>query len=1786
MSKTVKGHTFSFILTIVLISTFVWTQDLEGINEPEHQTSTETFFLSQENLVQNPGFEDGMSNWTEGIYPPGSDGEIDIPSGGYSGDCLKMQHGNSTWQACSQTVGKLEPGKVYLLSVMFNTTFTHYGYINLHDRSWNRPDGGTGKSFTAVLQGKDEWMKMEKRVRTPLFDDIGNSTSDDSWTVILYSHYPYENEDPVFYDNISLIEEDTSNIPTGYLDIEELFNWNGHCQRYSNDYPLAPWNPDMIDQGISNGVPGEFALVITGNRTIENSYSITLPVKPDSKYRFSARIRVENRTAYNYLDLDYPDWLIATQEGIHTTVMATRGIWCGLYSLNLRDTDDDDINVLTPEAIDHPYISHSDIDWFREEYDILTSNGSCEITITINIKGFEGSLWIDELALEEVPSFIDDSYLHIPINTEFQGMRIEEFSSDPLYVSTNAARYYFENDHISLVKDGIGVGELRFLETDFLEGLAPKRESGLVILENNNIILSIGADSSAIFKLKRTVEVTIGGPKPEYHSYEAGIIFSTDHSRGILFSPIYPSSILKGMPYVHDKRYDYKYFDQQFEEAGLKNWNMISDFSGSEWKISYTFQEGDGFLTSIFPPKEFNQTKLHKEKVASAGIDLNTYPDADYSYFVQKFRERNNIMLLWMNGYAVSSNDQDHPEFYYLDQNNIPVTPDHPEARAFPFTPIDVAGPYNVEEEDALHRLVEEAHRQDVKVIVYMSPRFYHTSDIDIFLENLENNIKEFDLDGVYYDGYYEADPLRNLELVRRTRDILGDKFYCQHNSWTDTVIRRSDHFRVPFYEAYADRLWVGEAVKKVDDDTFRLNYCGMNVSNTPSTLLSEFRPVDYSLPKEESLALAIPVQDQMDMQLKYSGEYRLPPFGYLGTILDRRYQTTGYFDSSYYRDREYSIGRRITSGDGEVDVCEDIYTSPADCSPLTERAFLKNDGNTFTCETDLSVAQWIVDGEPLFDLHFTFDGLIATDDSDHRLNPSQNIGYHDNEKAPFPRQMDGRGVFEFGDGRKLYSICDGSLDYSDRSFSSFGVIKRNDSSDSKQVIFSLNDDENIYFGIEDSRFTVYPRDGDLEYGTEEISPNGYQGNCVRMQHNDATWQATYQRVGDLVPGKNYNFSVMFKTAPSHKAYVNLYTSDWKDREGKIVGKSYIPALMPGNNEWSHLFLNQSIPETMDNGESSSECEWSVILYSHSPVDDNSPIFYDDISLWDGSRDLVTNGDFENGFGSWIHYSYIPEEKISGNTEIETGQWYTLGIVYDRPLLSLYVNGIKEIQININITGFPKYGNYTIGAYDRLDRSRTFKGYIDDLFIGSLALTPEQVRQYHETMLKVLTMECDDIRCIVTDDGDFLTANRFPTIDRPGNIDVNEDELFQLDITAKDPDENELSWEVDTNAAWIDINKTAPSLTGIPENKDVGAWWVNITVMDMNGGYDQYNLTINVMNMNDPPVIDPLDIGLAYEDVYFEILLRATDVDPTEDELLWGISTDNTFLRIDRISGLLFGTPTSNDIGVHWANVTVSDGKGGTDSYNFTFRVIGTNDAPVLSSPPAELVINEDEQYGIDLLEWFHDPDEDQLDFIIDPSQNIKVDLLNGSIVVIRPAPDWSGTENIRFTANDTTLSVSHTLLVIVLQVNDPPAGALIHFENWTYFENSDQPAIGTATDPDLEYGDLLTYRWYSSISGELDSGRKIDLSLPSGHHNITLKVVDSEGSWTSTWARIEILDDPNTMDDDTLNDDDQIEEDKTGPWRDKNWLIIAIIVLSILIMTYISIRVIKQRSEYADHEE
>ena len=103
--------------------------------------------------------------------------------------------------------------------------------------------------------------------------------------------------------------------------------------------------------------------------------------------------------------------------------------------------------------------------------------------------------------------------------------------------------------------------------------------------------------------------------------------------------------------------------------------------------------------------------------------------------------------------------------------------------------------------------------------------------------------------------------------------------------------------------------------------------------------------------------------------------------------------------------------------------------------------------------------------------------------------------------------------------------------------------------------------------------------------------------------------------------------------------------------------------------------------------------------------------------------------------------------------------------------------------------------------------------------------------------------------------------------------------LYSNDYNSDDDGQGIITWNLATNGSWLNIDKFSGILNGTPKNDDVGLWWVNVSVNDGNGGTGFSNFTLNVININDLPFIDTIDINTINEDEYYEVKYKAIDLD-------------------------------------------------------------------------------------------------------------------------------------------------------------------------------------------------------------------------------------------------------------------------------------------------------------------
>ena len=208
---------------------------------------------------------------------------------------------------------------------------------------------------------------------------------------------------------------------------------------------------------------------------------------------------------------------------------------------------------------------------------------------------------------------------------------------------------------------------------------------------------------------------------------------------------------------------------------------------------------------------------------------------------------------------------------------------------------------------------------------------------------------------------------------------------------------------------------------------------------------------------------------------------------------------------------------------------------------------------------------------------------------------------------------------------------------------------------------------------------------------------------------------------------------------------------------------------------------------------------------------------------------------------------------------------------------------------------------------------------------------------------------------------DVLAANDAPAA---GNVDlgqIREDQSMTVTedlllTDSVDPDGDRLS----VTAVTID-----PALGTVTDNGD-GTWTFNpaadvngndipltFTVSDGNGGITTAQATVDVIPVNDAPVVIAMDLGQTMEDTPLtfaatSLLAGSSDVDG--DTLsVSAVTVDPAHGTVtDNGDGTWAFTPTENFNGNDVAlNFTVSDGNGGTASRQATVDVIPVNDAPV-----------------------------------------------------------------------------------------------------------------------------------------------------------------------------------------------------------------------------------------------
>jgi hypothetical protein len=344
--------------------------------------------------------------------------------------------------------------------------------------------------------------------------------------------------------------------------------------------------------------------------------------------------------------------------------------------------------------------------------------------------------------------------------------------------------------------------------------------------------------------------------------------------------------------------------------------------------------------------------------------------------------------------------------------------------------------------------------------------------------------------------------------------------------------------------------------------------------------------------------------------------------------------------------------------------------------------------------------------------------------------------------------------------------------------------------------------------------------------------------------------------------------------------------------------------------------------------------------------------------------------------------------------------------------------------------------------------------------------------------------------------------NSKPQIITPDVLFADEDSFYSIYYQYFDIDNDTCVWLLDTNASWLTIGMNTGYLNGTPDNGDVGWFLVNITLSDNDGGLDW---TLFILNVNNsvPQIFTTTPTNWAVENQQYSFDFNGED--EAEGNAYWYFNSNASWLNIDPLNGVLFGTPGAFDVGWYWVNITLHDGNGGYDTLDFTIIV---ND---ISPPIADA--------GEDGLVW-----EDSV-YVFDGSGS------TDNSGQISNYTWYFGDEAVGYGLNPTHVYKNKGVYLVVLVAHDATGNGGYDTLEITVQNPSPVAIAGsdrTANEGEEVYFDAsgsydtpsdnssLTFMWDFDGDGKFDDGVGVAPSFiwyDEGIYTISLKVIDDNGN-------------------------------------------------------------------------
>jgi RHS repeat-associated protein len=282
-------------------------------------------------------------------------------------------------------------------------------------------------------------------------------------------------------------------------------------------------------------------------------------------------------------------------------------------------------------------------------------------------------------------------------------------------------------------------------------------------------------------------------------------------------------------------------------------------------------------------------------------------------------------------------------------------------------------------------------------------------------------------------------------------------------------------------------------------------------------------------------------------------------------------------------------------------------------------------------------------------------------------------------------------------------------------------------------------------------------------------------------------------------------------------------------------------------------------------------------------------------------------------------------------------------------------------------------------------------------------------------------------------------ANHPPVITSTPRTQIGLGNVYAYDAQASDPDNDPLSYHLDTAPAGMTIDATG-LVQWAPGSKQFGPNQVTLHVDDGRGGTASQSFTITVVShtTNQPPriVSSPRTAGTVSHLFAYDVKA----VDPDGDPVRFSLDQAPPGLSIDAATGTVRWLPLADQLGSNSVTVRVTDTFGASATQSFSVTVRSVDLPPLITStPPTQAAVGQAYAYAVEAL----DPESDPLTYsLVTPAPaGMTIDAATGLVQWV-PAAGQLGSNAVTLQVDDRQGGIatqSYTVVVSQTPPNPPP---------------------------------------------------------------------------------------------------------------------------------------------------